>query len=68
MEQEQKWIDPTPASLFLVFVTALLLWAYFLGFMGAEAAPLLGAFLFAFGIMWFIAGVANFRIGDLLVG
>jgi len=68
MEQEQKWVDPTPASLFLVFVTALVLWAFYIGLMGLEAAPLIGALLFGFGILWFIAGVIDFRMGDLLGG
>jgi len=68
MEQEQRWVDPTPASLYLVFVTALSLWAFFTGRMTADAAPLLGALLFGFGILWFIAGIVNFRMGDLLGG
>jgi len=68
MQQEQKWVDPTPASLFLVFVTALILWAFFTGRMGPEAAPIIGALLLGFGIMWFIGGIVNFRIGDVLGG
>ena len=68
MAQEQKWIDPTPASLFLVFCITLVLWAAFTGIISMNAMPVIGFYFLTFGVLWLIAAVINFRNGDLLGG
>ena len=67
-QQEQKWIDPTPASLFLVFCITLVLWAAFTGIISMTAMPVIGYYFLTFGILWLIAAVVDFRNGDLLGG
>ncbi len=67
-QQEEKWIDPTPASLFLVFCVTLVLWATFTGIIGMNAMPVIGYYFLTFGVLWLIAAVVNFRNGDLLGG
>lgn len=68
MEQEQKWVDPTPASLFLVFIVAMPLWQFLTGGLSLNAAPLIGVGFLTAGIFWFMASVINFRMGDVLGG
>jgi len=68
MQQEQKWMDPTPASLILVFCITLVLWAAFTGIISMTAMPVIGFYFLTFGVLWLIAAVINFRNGDLLGG
>jgi len=68
MQQEQKWIDPTPASLLLVFAITLTLWAAFTGVIGMNAMPVIGYYFLCFGVLWLIAAAIDFRMGDLLAG
>lgn len=67
-QQQEKWIDPTPASLFLVFCITLVLWAAFTGIISMNAMPVIGFYFLTFGVLWLIAAVINFRNGDLLGG
>jgi len=67
-QQQEKWIDPTPASLFLVFCITLVLWAAFTGIISMNAMPVIGYYFLTFGVLWLIAAVINFRNGDLLGG
>ncbi len=67
-QQQEKWIDPTPASLFLVFCITLVLWAAFTGIISMTAMPVIGFYFLTFGVLWLIAAVINFRNGDLLGG
>jgi len=68
MEQEHKWVDPTPASLFLVFAITFSFWAFLSGYVSPTALPLIGGYFLGFGILWLVAGVIDFRMGDLLGG
>ena len=68
MQQEQKWIDPTPASLLLVFCITLSLWAAFTGIISMAAMPVIGCYFLTFGVLWLIAALICFRNGDLLGG
>jgi len=61
MQQEQKWIDPTPASLLLIFCITLTLWAAFTGIISITAMPVIGYYFLTFGILWLIATVICFR-------
>ncbi|GAH33411.1 unnamed protein product, partial [marine sediment metagenome] len=68
MEQEHKWVGATPASLLLVFVITGSFWAFLTGRVSPSALPLIGAYFLGFGILWLIAAVIDFRMGDLLGG
>lgn len=68
MQQEQKWMDPTPASLLLVFCITMTLWAVFTGMIGMNAMPVIGSYFLTFGVLWVMAAAICFRTGDLLGG
>jgi succinate-acetate transporter protein len=60
MQQEQKWIDPTPASLLLVFCITMTLWAVFTGMIGMNAMPVIGSYFLTFGVLWLMAAAICF--------
>lgn len=66
--QQQKWMDPTPASLLLVFTITLTLWAALTGIISMGAMPVIGFYFLTFGVLWLIGSVICFRNGDLLGG
>ncbi len=69
MEQkQQQWVDATALSLFTVFTAIMCLWAFMTGRVGLESLAPMGIYLVAGGLMWLIAGIIAFRIGDLVVG
>jgi len=68
MEEKNQWIDANALSLFVVVAAIICLWAFLTGRVGPELLGPLGIYLMAGGIVWVVAAIIGFRMGDMVSG
>jgi len=66
MENNSKWVDPTPIAIFLVGGILLgCFWPMLVGFLSPAAAPLIAGVLLASSVVFIILMVVEIRSGNL---